>query len=378
MDHVRRRAFRLLTVLVTTAAVGSLLPAAAVYAAGTTASVFAVGLNNPRGLAFDEGGNLYVAEGGRGGATTTTSSDCEQVAFPIGPYSGAFNASISKITRNGIRTVVASGLPSSQTGPIAGSLVSGVASVVVKDDNELFAMTSGAGCSHGLKGTSNSILRVRRDGTTTVVADLSGFLKAHPVANPDNNAVTGDFEPDGTWYSMVSTGDSFYAVEPNHQELDRITSAGVVSRVVDFSIYFPGNTDWRGPTALARRDGSLYIGTLTPFPLVAGAAQIFKVNPETGSFTVFASGLTSVVGLAFDEHGAIYVLETNAAAGFPGPGNGRVVKIKGSERTVIVGGLNVPTAMAFGPDGKLYISVNGFGAPPGAGQIVRVEVPGED
>jgi hypothetical protein len=30
--------------------------------------------------------------------------------------------------------------------------------------------------------------------------------------------------------------------------------------------------------------------------------------------------------------------------------------------------------MAFGPDGNLYVSVNGFGAPPGAGQVVRITV----
>jgi hypothetical protein len=378
MNHVRGQVFRLLTVLVATSTVGAMLPAAAVHASVGTVTVFASGLNNPRGLAFDEAGNLFVAEGGAGGTTKTLPADCAQVAFPIGPYSGGFSASISKITHAGIRTAVASGLPSSQTGPVAGSLVSGVADVVVKDDSELVAMTAGAGCSHGLKGTTNAILKVHRDGTTTMVADLSAFLKTHPVANPDNNPVNGDFEPDGTWYSMVSMDDFFYAVEPNHQELDRISRTGSITRVIDFSIYFPGNTDWRGPTAMTQRDGSLYIGTLTPFPLVPGAAEVFKVNPRTGAFSVFASGLTSVTGLAFDEEGALYVLESNAAAGFPGPGNGRVVRIKGGNRTTIASGLNTPTAVAAGPDGALYVSNNGFGAPPGAGQIVRIEVPSQD
>jgi hypothetical protein len=30
--------------------------------------------------------------------------------------------------------------------------------------------------------------------------------------------------------------------------------------------------------------------------------------------------------------------------------------------------------MTFGPDGQLYVSNFGFGFPPGAGQIVRIEV----
>jgi hypothetical protein len=39
----------------------------------------------------------------------------------------------------------------------------------------------------------------------------------------------------------------------------------------------------------------------------------------------------------------------------------------------VVTGLSVPTAMTFGPDGKLYIS-NFGAAPAGAGQIVMATV----
>jgi hypothetical protein len=44
-------------------------------------------------------------------------------------------------------------------------------------------------------------------------------------------------------------------------------------------------------------------------------------------------------------------------------------------RQVIVEGLDFPTAMRFGPDGRLYISNKGFG-PPQPGEILRVDVPG--
>jgi hypothetical protein len=332
-------------------------------------TVVASGLNNPRGLAFGRGGALYVAEGGTGGAASTV-GQCTQVVPPIGPYAGGFTASISRISRQGTRTVAASGLPSSQTSKASGSFVSGVADVASGPGGKLFALISGAGCSHGLKGTVNEIVRVHRDRSVGTVADLSAFLAAHPVANPD----AADFEPDGTWYSFVTAGSDFYAVEPNHQELDKITGDGHVSRVIDFSEFFPGNTDWRGPTAMTSGGGSLYIGTLTPFPVKAGAAEVFKVNPRTGRFSVFASDLSTVLGLALGRDGALYVLEMSVQNGGPAPNTGEVVRIKSSHRTLIASGLNFPTGMTLGPDGNLYVSVNGLGGPPGAGQVVRIAV----
>src|SRR5262249_21322476 len=148
-----------------------------------------------------------------------------------------------------------------------------------------------------------------------------------------------DFEPDGTWYSMVAVRGSLYAVEPNHGELDKITPDGQVSRVLDFSAAY-GHVV---PTAVAYH-GNFYVGNLGTFPINPGSESIFKVTPS-GQTKVAASGLTTVVGVAFDAQGRMYALEsfTHSVSGFPDPsaaGTGEVVRINGNgSLTTIATGL---------------------------------------
>src|SRR5215471_412875 len=192
------------------------LAAVTTFAASASAgiSVFATGLNNPRGLKFGPDGNLYVAEGGIGG-TNSNEGCCEQVVPPIGPYTGSATGSrLSRIDPNGIRTTVVDNLPSSQTSAASGNLISGAADVAFIG-NTLYILMGAAGCSHGVPQVPempNGVLRVNGDDTTDLIANLSAFVMAFPVAHPEPD----DFEPDGTWYSMIAVGSNLYAVEPNH------------------------------------------------------------------------------------------------------------------------------------------------------------------
>jgi hypothetical protein len=354
--------------LLTRLGILSVLLLAALALAGTAAAasqtVFATGLNNPRGLEFGPDGQLYVAEGGLGGTLTTTSAQCEQVPPIIGPYTGGFTADIVRFAPNGTKTVVASGLPSDQTGP-ARSFRSGVADVAFVG-HRLYALIAGAGCSHGHIDADNGISRVNNDGTTTQVADLSAFIKANPAANPD----PADFEPDGTWYSMVTARGELYAVEPNHGEVDRVNPwTGAIHRVVDVS----ASQGHIVPTALAYK-GNFYLGNLGEFPVIPGSQTVFKLTPS-GELKPWATGLTTILGLAFGHRHRIYVLETSNHAGAPAPGMGDIVRIDPSgARTTIVSGLTFPTGMTIGPDGDLWVSNQGFGPTlPGFGQILRID-----
>src|SRR5205823_7649534 len=116
-------------------------------------------------------------------------------------------------------------------------------------------------------------------------------------------------------------------------------------------------------------DGHFYGGNLHLFPVEPGSAAIYKVTPE-GRISVFAKGLTTVVGVAFGPDGMLYALEMSTAPGDPAPGTGMVVRMNSSGRwEAVASGLTFPTAMAFGPDGLLYVSHIGFGLPPGMGQV---------
>jgi sugar lactone lactonase YvrE len=170
---------------------------------------------------------------------------------------------------------------------------------------------------------------------------------------------------------MIFLNGSFYAVEPNHGELDRIDLNGNISRVIDISA-FEGHIV---PTALPFHDGNFYVGNLNTFPIAAGGSSVYKITPD-GHISVFATGFSTITGVLFDKLGALYVLENTTGNPFPTPGTGDVVRIDpAGNRTTVVTGLDLPTAMTFGPDEKLYISNWGFGPPPvGQGQILQVSL----
>ena len=341
------------------------------------ATVYASGLNGPRGLAFGPDGALYVAEAGTGGKLSTVGV-CTQVSAPIGPYKGGTTARILKVV-DGKVSVLATGLPS--TVDTMGDMI-GVADVTFLN-GQLYALIAGGGCSHGNPVLPNGLVQVDlKRGSWAYIDDLSLALAEHPPAYNTYN----DFEPDGVPMSLATEQGALFVAEPNHAQIFRVAPDGATHLAYDYSFHFADVT----PTGIAFREGNLYIGNFGIFPSRAHTERIttlsrnisfFDTTPgletkpsDVGKLRLATSraGFTTIMSVKFGPDGLLYALEFSDNTGYPTPGLGKVVRVsREGEIEEVVTGLTVPTGLAFGPDRAMYIA-NAGAAGPGAGEILRV------
>jgi len=117
------------------------------------------------------------------------------------------------------------------------------------------------------------------------------------------------------------------------------------------------------------------VGNLDTFP-IKDSSKVMRIT-RGGQLTTIAIDFQTILGLAKDRKGRVYVLENTTNNSFPTPNTGKIVRIDGKNKyTDIATGLFLPTGMTFGPDGNLYVSNVGFGPPPvGLGQILKITVP---
>ena len=208
-----------------------------------------------------------------------------------------------------------------------------------------------------------------------MIANLSAFQAGHPVAAPEEE----DFEPDGTWYSMIAANDVLYPMDSNHGELDMVQPNGAISRVLDIS----AQVGHVVPTAIAHTDtpviprdqrrGTFYIGNLGTFgPGDAPGAEMSGRSRRATASRVIATGFEQVVGLAF-RGASLYALELATTPGGPTPFSGAIVRVgpNGPAETV-ASGLLFPTGMTVGPDGAFYVTDHGLGFGAGAGRVLRI------
>jgi hypothetical protein len=323
-------------------------------------TLVASGLTNPRGVLWTADGTLYVAQAGVGGESLGTPT----APPPVGPFSGGPTASVVRID-GGCPVVIAEGLPSNVN---ALGEVLGAEDLAILGD-QLYASIDGGGEAHGLPNQPAGVYRILANGETELVADLSAWVRANPVANPPP-----DYDPDAAGFSLIAdaSATSFWVVDPNSGQILNVTLDGTVTRIANLSEGHPI------PTGLgADPEGGVYVGYLTPIPYLDGAAKVVHIAAD-GAVTDVWSGLTAVTDVAVGPDGALYAVEMSTGnleePPFTVPDSGRVVRQTGPDSVEEVAtGLNLPISLAFGPDGGLYVSLPAAGADGGEGVVVRIE-----
>jgi hypothetical protein len=343
------------------------------------AAIVASGMINPRGFTWGEDGTLYVALAGNGGLTTDPAPPAaaetspapdatpDLVADTADVLASDQSGAVVKIV-DGCPVEFATGFPSYNFLPL--NWADGVIDVAFLEGT-LYALVDGGGEVALHPDEPNGVYRILDDGSSELVADLSAWFRANPVAEP-----THDISPDGQPYAMVPGDGRLWVTESNHEQLLTVTPDGTITRVVDLS---PAAVlDVGVPTGLvAAPDGGLYVGLLTEVPFPDGAAKVIKVDAD-GTMSDVWTGLTAITDIALGPDGSLYASELATGNSDTEPfyhsQSGKVVRQTGLDSSQVTAtGLDYPVHLGFGPDGMLYVASPALGANGGQGTILRLD-----
>ena len=321
------------------------------------------GLLNPKGVKIGPDGMLYVAEAGSSGDIT-----------PADPRAGksGFTGRISRIDPvTGARTTVADKLPSSAfigvEGPADVAFIGG----------QLYYLQGRGGEFFGFPDNPTGVYRVNKDGTVTLVADITTFNVDHPIsdsANKSRQDIEAGGEPaamtvrDGAF--LVAEGSGVGVANASEDQVLKITTGGVITRLAEFR----GNP---GLTGITTGDsGPLYVTALGPPPFLATDGAVYRVGYPAGNITRVAAGFSAMDDVKAGPGGQLYALSfgdfSPDGPGFVGSGKMFKLDAVAGTLTPIVTGFTAPTKFAFVGD-TAYISNNGASDRVGVGEIWKID-----
>jgi hypothetical protein len=346
---------RLLRVLVAVAGIGTAIAVGAYPAGALTITPVASGLDNPRGMAFGPNGALYVAEAGQGG--TDLCFDHRGFGHACAGMSGA----VTRIWR-GKQERILTQLPS-LAGDTGAAL--GPNDVSPQGTGGLY-VTIGLGDDPALRAslpqwaqTFGWLIRGTPSGNWKTIADIAAFESANDpdAGQPGSEGV--DSDP----YAVAALPAAEVVADAGGNDLLRVDRNGDTSLLALFpSRFVPfggGMFPMQAvPTSIAvGPDGAFYVGELTGFPFPPGGANVYRVVPGQQP-TVYASGFTNIIDLAFGRDGSLYVAEISHFGLLGADRSGGIWRVPpgGGTPQLLTTAVEAPGGLAVARDQSLYVS----------------------
>lgn len=326
--------------------------------------VVAGGLDNARGLAWGPNRALYIVEAGKGG-----SGPCAD-----GPEGEACYGATGAITRviGGVQQRVRTSLPSSAAPD--GSNAGGPHGIAFQGSQGYLSI--GVPAPPTFPDVFGRLRTLQLNGATQVKANIGAY---EATANPDSGEI------DSNAYGIAIGPNGVAVADAGGNSLLLVSPTGAISTLAVFPDAMVDAPPFLGlppgaqipaqavPTSVALGpDGAWYVGQLTGFPFPVGGASIFRVPANGGTPTVYKSGFTNVVGIAFGPDGSLYVVEITTNGLLSGNPTGALKKIApngGAVTTLATTGLVMPGGVTVGPDSNVYVTNQSVA--PGAGQVLR-------
>lgn len=311
------------------------------------------GLHHPRAITFAPDGSLFLAEAG----------------------SALRDGRVNSVDAAGNATVLYSGLPRYPS-PYGDEEDVGLAGIEYLDGS-IYGVIG-----QGDENLASFLFRVDPDGTFTPLANLKhqpalGFPAQAPTPAIESEEGVVLYDPNNVFDLAYHREQGvFYISDAGANWILAVTPDG---REVDYVAQYTRTGDHTVPTGIVvGPDGAVYHGLLSGYPYTIGTGVVSRIGVDR-DVSDFVLGVTMPIDVAWGPDGSFYILEFGQGLddGFPPEitaASGRVLRRHGERLDVVIDGLNYPYAMAFGPSGDLWITVNSSFGTAGTGQLIRLRL----
>ncbi len=312
-------------------------------------NAIASGLNSPFGINYDADGNLYIADGGTGGAIEIPADPEDPTSSP---GSMGFTGQILVVSPDGEQSVALGNLISMASGEGNFSAFR----VFPQADSLWIVLPGGASGPQPFYG--NAVMEIdKTSGRIKTYIDMFAFELANnpDEADPiDSNTTSLAWDANGALY-IIDTG--------GNDILTWSADAGL-------SLFKVWKDDPVPTDLVFADDGSLYVSFLGQ-GIAPGAGHIEHWSADGQTLIETFSDLTAVTDIAIGQDGKLYAVQLlNFGEQGPMPNSGSVVEVSADGTNVVADGLNFPYSIAQAPDGSWAVSVNTTFSPPNSGAVV--------